>query len=96
MCKSKVLLKNQLLPWAQFFLIIVKIALTRQVFFVGGAGVKEAQENRDFVVKKVNDEIHEIMRVLQLTTYDEDEWDADDITIMKKAAVRTTRITTIL
>ena len=30
------------------------------------------------------DEIHEIIRVLQLTTYDEDEWDADDLTVMKK------------
>ena len=26
--------------------------------------------------------------MLQLTTYDEEEWDADDITIMKKAQVR--------
>ena len=33
------------------------------------------------------DEIHEIIRVLQLTTYDEEEWDADDITVMKKAQV---------
>ncbi len=33
-------------------------------------------------------EIEEIIRVLQLTTYDEDEWDADDLTVMKKALVR--------
>ena len=26
----------------------------------------------------------EIIRVLQLTTYDEDEWDSDNITVMKK------------
>ena len=27
----------------------------------------------------------EIIRVLQLTTYDEEEWDADNLTVMKKA-----------
>lgn len=27
----------------------------------------------------------EIIRVLQLTTYDEDEWEADNITVMRKA-----------
>ena len=36
----------------------------------------------------MSDEIHEIIRVLQLTTYDEEEWDADDIAIMKKAQVK--------
>ncbi|XP_064603655.1 vinculin-like isoform X2 [Liolophura sinensis] len=50
-----------------------------------GHGVVEAQINRDYVVHKVCDEILEIIRVLQLTTYDEEEWDADDLTVMKKA-----------
>ncbi|CAL1528303.1 unnamed protein product [Lymnaea stagnalis] len=50
-----------------------------------GQGFKEAQNNRDYTVRKMSDEIHEIIRVLQLTTYDEDEWDADDLTVMKKA-----------
>ncbi|KAK3594112.1 hypothetical protein CHS0354_040882 [Potamilus streckersoni] len=50
-----------------------------------GMGVSDAQTNRDFVVKKMSDEIHEIIRVLQLTTYDEEEWDADDLIVMKKA-----------
>jgi len=53
----------------------------------GGAGVTEAQSNRDYVIQKMSNEIHEIIRVLQLTTYDEEEWDADDITVMKKAQV---------
>ncbi|XP_052798613.1 vinculin-like isoform X6 [Mya arenaria] len=48
-------------------------------------GVQDAQTNRDYVVRKMSDEIHEIIRVLQLTTYDEEEWDADDIAVMKKA-----------
>lgn len=30
-------------------------------------------------------ELLEIIRVLQLTTYDEDEWEADNITVMRKA-----------
>ena len=50
----------------------------------------DAQNNRDYTVGKMSNEIHEIIRVLQLTTYDEDEWDADDITIMKKAQVKQT------
>lgn len=35
----------------------------------------------------MTDEINQIIRVLQLTTYDEDEWDADNLTCMKKALV---------
>lgn len=53
----------------------------------GGPGLEEAQSNRDYVTQKMSNEIHEIIRVLQLTTYDEEEWDADDITVMKKAQV---------
>lgn len=34
---------------------------------------------------RMTDEINEIIRVLQLTTYDEDEWDADQLTAMKRA-----------
>lgn len=33
----------------------------------------------------MTEELHEIIRVLQLTTYDEDEWDVDNLTVMKKA-----------
>lgn len=55
---------------------------------IGGQALKDAQTNRDYVVQEVSDEIHEIIRVLQLTTYDEEEWDADDITVMKRAQVR--------
>ncbi|CAE1284847.1 VCL [Acanthosepion pharaonis] len=60
----------------------VKIFITAKETSTGFA---EAQNNRDFVVRKMSDEIHEIIRVLQLTTYDEEEWDADDLTVMKKA-----------
>lgn len=45
----------------------------------------EAAENRNYLVHRMTDEINEIIRVLQLTTYDEDEWEADDLTRLKKA-----------
>ena len=61
-----------------------------------GEALQDAQHNRDYVVQKLSNEIHEIIRVLQLTTYDEEEWDADDITIMKKAQVgRQTVVTSV-
>lgn len=60
--------------------------------FTLGGGFADAQGNRDFVVRKMSDEIHEIIRVLQLTTYDEEEWDADDITVMKKSQVISTTL----
>lgn len=30
------------------------------------------------------EEVTEIIRVLQLTTYDEDEWDSDNLTVLRK------------
>ena len=65
------------------------------MLFTGGRSLTDAQHNRDYVVSKVSSEIHEIIRVLQLTTYDEDEWDADDITVIKKAQVGSNGISMI-
>ncbi|XP_039639885.1 vinculin-like isoform X6 [Perca fluviatilis] len=39
-----------------------------------GAGVEEAERNRRFTFEKMSAEINEIIRVLQLTTWDEDAW----------------------
>ncbi|KAK5975671.1 hypothetical protein GCK32_014796, partial [Trichostrongylus colubriformis] len=39
----------------------------------------------NYLAQRMTDEMHEIIRVLQLTTYDEDEWDADNVTVMRKA-----------
>uniref|UniRef100_A0A1A8RY26 Vinculin n=1 Tax=Nothobranchius rachovii TaxID=451742 RepID=A0A1A8RY26_9TELE len=39
-----------------------------------GAGVEEAERNRKFTFEKMSAEMHEIIRVLQLTTWDEDTW----------------------
>jgi len=51
----------------------------------GGKGADEAGMNRDYLAQRMTDELNEIIRVLQLTTYDEDEWDADNLTGMKRA-----------
>lgn len=50
--------------------------------------VDEAAENRNYLAHRMMDEINEIIRVLQLTTYDEDEWESDDINRIKKTQVR--------
>nr|XP_046257088.1 vinculin-like isoform X6 [Scatophagus argus] len=39
-----------------------------------GAGIEEAERNRRFTFEKMSAEINEIIRVLQLTTWDEDAW----------------------
>ena len=47
----------------------------------------EAAENRNYLARRMSDELNDIIRVLQLTTYDEDEWQSDDLTRLKKAQV---------
>lgn len=47
----------------------------------GGKGAEEAAENRNYLSGRISDELNEIIRVLQLTTYDEEEWDADQLTV---------------
>ncbi|KXJ18815.1 Vinculin [Exaiptasia diaphana] len=49
-----------------------------------GAGRPEAQENRNFIITKICSEITEIMRVLQLTSAEENKGD-DPLYDMKKA-----------
>jgi len=61
----------------------IKIFIT--TLNTGGPGLEDARSGRDFVVAKISHEILEMIRILQLTTYDEDEWDDDDINVMKKA-----------
>uniref|UniRef100_A0AC35U531 Vinculin n=1 Tax=Rhabditophanes sp. KR3021 TaxID=114890 RepID=A0AC35U531_9BILA len=48
-------------------------------------GLPEAAENRNYLAQRMIEEVNEIIRVLQLTTYDEDEWDSDNVTAMRKA-----------
>ncbi|CAF1551499.1 unnamed protein product, partial [Didymodactylos carnosus] len=42
-------------------------------------------ENRDFIIGKLSDEIHEIIRILQLTAFDDEEtWEQDEQQPLKK------------
>ncbi|XP_034465474.1 vinculin-like isoform X9 [Hippoglossus hippoglossus] len=50
-----------------------------------GAGVEEAERNRKFTFEKMSGEINEIIRVLQLTTWDEDAWANKDMEAMKRS-----------
>jgi hypothetical protein len=51
-------------------------------------GVSEAQQNRDFVAKKLIENVNEIIRILKLTHYDSDnEWFDDEVTQMKQRLV---------
>jgi len=50
----------------------------------GGKGVNEAGENRNYLSGRMSDEVCEIIRVLQLTTYDEEEWETDNAAFMRR------------
>ncbi len=47
----------------------------------GGKGCEEAGENRNYLANRMTEEVGEIMRVLQLVTYDEDEWSGDNLQV---------------
>lgn len=47
--------------------------------------VSEAAGNRNYHSQRITDQVQEMIRILQLTTYDEDEWDSDSLTFMKRA-----------
>ncbi|XP_077960966.1 vinculin-like isoform X7 [Gasterosteus aculeatus] len=49
-----------------------------------GAGVEDAERNRKFIFEKMSAEINEIIRVLQLTTWDEDAWANKDMEAVKR------------
>jgi len=66
-------------------ILICSMKIFIQIVTQGGKGNEEAAENRNYLAGRMTDEINEIIRVLQLTTYDEDEWDADQLTAMKRA-----------
>uniref|UniRef100_A0A087XQI2 Vinculin n=1 Tax=Poecilia formosa TaxID=48698 RepID=A0A087XQI2_POEFO len=50
-----------------------------------GAGIEEAEKNRRFTFEKMSAEISEIIRVLQLTTWDEDAWANKDMEALKRS-----------
>lgn len=66
-------------------ILICSMKIFIHIIGQGGKGAEEAAENRNYLAQRMTDELNEIIRVLQLTTYDEEEWDADNLTVMKKA-----------
>lgn len=66
-------------------ILICSMKIFIHIICQGGKGATEAAENRNYLTARMTEELHEIIRVLQLTTYDEDEWDVDNLTVMKKA-----------
>lgn len=55
-----------------FCFLGIKIFVTTKTS--GSHGVEEALKNRNFTFEKMSAEINEIIRVLQLTSWDEDAW----------------------
>ncbi|XP_076394841.1 vinculin isoform X11 [Megachile rotundata] len=66
-------------------ILICSMKIFIHIISQGGKGAEEAAENRNYLSGRMSDELNEIIRVLQLTTYDEEEWDADQLTVLKKA-----------
>ena len=54
---------------------------------IDASSLDDALSSRNYVTEKLTNEVHEIIRVLQLKTYDEVVWEGDDITVAKKAQV---------
>ncbi|XP_029174151.1 vinculin isoform X10 [Nylanderia fulva] len=66
-------------------ILICSMKIFIHIISQGGKGADEAAENRNYLSGRMSDELNEIIRVLQLTTYDEEEWEADQLTVLKKA-----------
>ncbi|VDK50954.1 unnamed protein product [Anisakis simplex] len=66
-------------------IMICAMKIFTQITEQSQRGQQEAAENRNYLSQRMIDEMNEIIRVLQLTTYDEDEWDSDNVTVMRKA-----------
>lgn len=66
-------------------ILISAMKIYIQLLSTGQSSVAEAAGNRNYHSQRITDEIMEIIRVLQLTTYDEDDWDSDSLTYMKRA-----------
>ena len=63
---------SALLSGVLFCISGIKIFVTTKTS--GSQGVEEALKNRNFTFEKMSAEINEIIRVLQLTSWDEDAW----------------------
>jgi len=63
-------------------ILICSMKIFIHIISQGGKGADEAAENRNYLSGRMSDELNEIIRILQLTTYDEEEWDADQLTVI--------------
>lgn len=67
-------------------ILICSMKIFIQIISQGGKGHEEAGENRNYLATRMTEEVGEIIRVLQLVTYDEDEWSGDNLQIMRRNA----------
>ncbi|XP_066153986.1 vinculin isoform X9 [Euwallacea fornicatus] len=65
-------------------ILICSMKIYIHIVSQGGKGADEAAENRNYLAKRMTDEINEIIRVLQLTSYDEEQSELDNLTVLKK------------
>ncbi|XP_063923674.1 vinculin isoform X2 [Zophobas morio] len=65
-------------------ILICSMKIYIQIVSQGGKRAEEAIENRNYLAQRMTDEINEIIRVLQLTSYDEEQSDLDNLTVLKK------------
>lgn len=79
MIRDIILIHLQVKTLAPILICSMKIFI--HIISQGGKGADEAAENRNYLSGRMSDELNEIIRVLQLTTYDEEEWDADQLTV---------------
>ncbi|KAM3956903.1 LOW QUALITY PROTEIN: vinculin [Aphomia sociella] len=63
--------------------LICSMKIYIHILTEGGKGIDEAAENRNYLAQRMADEIHEIIRVLQLTSYVEDGGERDNIAVLK-------------
>ncbi|CAH0599023.1 unnamed protein product [Chrysodeixis includens] len=63
--------------------LICSMKIYIHILTEGGKGMEEAAENRNYLAQRMADEIHEIIRVLQLTSYVEDGGEKDNVAVLK-------------
>jgi len=67
-------------------ILICSMKIFIQIISQGGKGYEEAGENRNYLASRMTDEVGEIIRVLQLVTYDEEEWSGDNLQVLRRSA----------
>ncbi|XP_050357286.1 vinculin isoform X2 [Nymphalis io] len=63
--------------------LICSMKIYIHILSEGGKGIEDAAENRNYLAQRMADEIHEIIRVLQLTSYVEDGGEKDNVAVLK-------------